>query len=136
MMTSGGFGGNNCNCLWAVNNCGQIFIYNIKEHGQWHQLVTYQNGLSGFKRVSCAPRSTWAVGGDHQIYVYVLADDIPIRVCAVTYENHRWNPVTNFTAILLPTDRPPFSSEDGTDSQPKESFKMPSRSWQWESDWY
>ena len=86
--------------------------------------------------MSSSPQSLWAIGGDHQIYIYVPSTDIPIRVHALTYENQRWNPLSQFSSTLLPTDRPGFSCADGTVSLPKESFSLPSKSWQWESDWY
>ncbi len=41
-----------------------------------------------------------------------------------------------FCDELLPTDRPHFSSADGLEDRPRNSFKLPSLdSWQWESDW-
>ncbi|XP_054159863.1 tectonin beta-propeller repeat-containing protein 1-like [Oppia nitens] len=122
-----------CQCLWSVDNCGIVHSLDIKTK-QWSQL-SYQR--LEFKRLSSAPQSIWAIGGDHQIYIYLPASDIPIRVCALTYENQRWNPVTQFSSkILLPTDRPAFSCADGTLALPKDSFTLPSKSWQWESDWY
>jgi tectonin beta-propeller repeat-containing protein 1 len=121
-----------CNNLWAVDNCGAVYSFNIKNR-QWTQL-SYQR--IEFKRLSSSPLSIWSIGGDHQIYIYVPSTEIPIRVCAVTYENQRWNPLSQFSSTLLPTDRPLFSCADGTLSLTKESFQLPSKSWQWESDWY
>lgn len=37
---------------------------------------------------------------------------------------------------MLPTDRWPWSSEDGKQSFPKDSFQLPSVEWIWEGDWY
>ena len=37
---------------------------------------------------------------------------------------------------LLPTDRPPFSSADGLQKKDKESIRLPSMAWEWESNWY
>lgn len=48
----------------------------------------------------------------------------------------RWNPVDNFTDTLLPTDRWPWSDVTGMNPQPLHSFQLPSRSWDWEGDWY
>ncbi|XP_035211237.1 tectonin beta-propeller repeat-containing protein 1-like isoform X2 [Stegodyphus dumicola] len=38
--------------------------------------------------------------------------------------------------MLLPTDRPQWSNMDGLASLPKENFHLPSKSWEWEGDWY
>ena len=37
---------------------------------------------------------------------------------------------------LLPTDRPSFSTCDGLKEKTKESVRLPSMAWQWESNWY
>ena len=37
---------------------------------------------------------------------------------------------------MLPTDRWPWSSKDGKQSFPKDSFQLPSVEWIWEGDWY
>jgi tectonin beta-propeller repeat-containing protein 1 len=121
-----------CNNLWSVDNCGTVHSLDIKSR-QWSQL-SYQR--LEFKRVSSSPQSLWAIGGDHQIYLYVPATDIPTRVCALTYENQRWNPLSQFSDSLLPTDRPAFSCADGSLALPKEGFTLPSKCWQWETDWY
>lgn len=41
-----------------------------------------------------------------------------------------------FTDTLLPTDRWPWSDVTGVSPQPLHSFQLPSRSWEWEGDWY
>ncbi|CAG2183194.1 unnamed protein product, partial [Oppiella nova] len=41
-----------------------------------------------------------------------------------------------FSDSLLPTDRPAFSCADGSLALPKEGFTLPSKCWQWETDWY
>lgn len=41
-----------------------------------------------------------------------------------------------FTDTLLPTDRWPWSDVTGMNPQPLHSFLLPSRSWEWEGDWY
>ena len=121
-----------CNNLWSVDNCGTVHSFDIKTN-QWFQL-SYQR--LEFKRLSTSPKSICSIGGDHQIYLYVPSTDIPIRVCDLTYENQRWNPLTQFSSTLLPTDRPLFSCADGTLPLPKQAFTLPSKCWQWESDWY
>lgn len=50
--------------------------------------------------------------------------------------SQRWNPVDSFTDTLLPTDRWPWSDVTGVNPQPLHSFQLPSRSWEWEGDWY
>ena len=37
---------------------------------------------------------------------------------------------------LLPTDRAAYSTADGLQERNKESLKLPSMAWQWESNWY
>ncbi|KAG8180130.1 hypothetical protein JTE90_027084 [Oedothorax gibbosus] len=89
-----------------------------------------------FKKVAAHEFFTWAIGGDHQIYIYVPARDVPIRCRVVTYENERWIPFNGFSQKLLPTDRPHWSSADGLVCLPQENFKLPSHSWDWEEEWY
>jgi len=122
-----------CNgSLWLVNNSGAIQYWKIKD-STWKEL-DYER--IEFKRVSCTTKAAFAVGGDHQIYLYVPSRDVPIRVAVETYENQRCYPIKGFSSTLLPTDRSNFSSADGTVALPKESFKLPSRHWAWESEWY
>ena len=46
--------------------------------------------------------------------------------------------VMNYCGLFqrLPTDRWAWSSEDGKQPLPKESFQLPSVEWIWEGDWY
>ncbi|XP_054724714.1 tectonin beta-propeller repeat-containing protein 1-like [Uloborus diversus] len=118
--------------LWAVNSLGKVYILSTAEQ-RWTELET--NGID-FKRVSSNDFFTWAIGGDHQIYIYVPTRDIPIRYRVVTYENERWNPIHGFSDSLLPTDRPHWSSADGLISLPKNNFSLPSKGWEWEEEWY
>ena len=54
-----------------------------------------------------------------------------------TYENQRWNPMDGFSGTkLLPTDRAAYSTADGLQERSKESLRLPSMAWQWESNWY
>ena len=66
-----------------------------------------------FKRASAASNVVWAIGGDHQVYVYVYGLEVAIRVKECVYENQRWNPVNGFSDQLLPTDRPQWSTVCG-----------------------
>ncbi|XP_018569624.2 tectonin beta-propeller repeat-containing protein isoform X2 [Anoplophora glabripennis] len=88
-----------------------------------------------FKKLSAVPHFLWALGGDHQIYVYVHGLDIPIRVREEAYENERWLPIEGFSSRLLPTDRFHFSSADGTVDRSIDKIRLPSMAWQWEGDW-
>ena len=53
-----------------------------------------------------------------------------------TYENQRklfllgWR-----SSDLLPTDRPPWTTEDGSRATPKSSFDLPSSDWAWQGQW-
>lgn len=117
--------------LWVVNSSGGIKYLKVKEL-TWKDLEF--DGIE-FKRVAVTPQSAFAVGSDHQIYVYVQARDVPIRIAEETYENQRCYPIKGFCSTLLPTDRPRFSSADGLTDLPKESFQLRSKNWVWESDW-
>lgn len=89
-----------------------------------------------FKRVSAHETVIWALGGDHQVYVYVYGSSVPIRVCEEAYENQRWNPIEGFSGVLLPSDRPSFSSEDGLTDRKMAGITLPTLAWSWESPWH
>ncbi|CAL1279116.1 unnamed protein product [Larinioides sclopetarius] len=118
--------------LWAVNSLGKVYTLSTSDD-HWTELIS--DGID-FKKVAAHEFFTWAISGDHQIYIYVPTRDIPIRCKVVTYENERWNPFNGFSIKLLPTDRPHFSSADGLVSLPQENFQLPSKSWDWEEEWY
>ena len=82
----------------------------FREEGTWRELQYM--GVE-FKRASAASNVVWAIGGDHQVYVYVYGLEVAIRVKECVYENQRWNPVNGFSDQLLPTDRPQWSSVCG-----------------------
>ncbi|XP_059099157.1 tectonin beta-propeller repeat-containing protein-like isoform X1 [Tigriopus californicus] len=118
--------------LFGVNSSGRVLYLGI-DSPKWLELPYV--GLE-FKRVSSGGNTLWALGGDHQIYVFVFGVEVPIRVQEHTYENQRWNPVDGFCNSLLPTDRPNWSSKDGLVGKPKDQIKLPSLAWQWEGEWY
>ena len=89
-----------------------------------------------FKRVSAAGNVVWAVGGDHELYVYVYGIEVPIRVKESVYENERWNPLNGFSDQLLPTDRPHWSSVDGTRESSRESVDLATMAWAWDEEWH
>lgn len=69
--------------LFAINNEGRIYTLSTSS-SMWREL---QYVGQEFKKLSAVPHFLWAVGGDHQIYVYVHGLDIPIRVKEESYEN-------------------------------------------------
>lgn len=69
--------------LWSVDCQGKVFTLSTAQD-QWTELDN--NGLD-VKKISVHEFFTWCIGGDHRIYIYVPAKDIPIRYRVVTYEN-------------------------------------------------
>uniref|UniRef100_A0A8C7MWV6 Tectonin beta-propeller repeat-containing protein 1 n=1 Tax=Oncorhynchus kisutch TaxID=8019 RepID=A0A8C7MWV6_ONCKI len=51
------------------------------------------------------------------------------------YENQRWNPVTGYTDKLLPTDRFPWSDDNGFTECTKSTTHPPSPQWSWVTEW-
>ncbi|KAM9780644.1 tectonin beta-propeller repeat-containing protein 1 [Neosynchiropus ocellatus] len=118
--------------LWAVDVYGRV--YSLSTAGQrWERA---DDMLLELKRVSAGKGRCWGVGCDHHVYLNMMPHETPIRFKEETYENQRWNPVDGFTDTLLPTDRWPWSDVTGLTPQPLHSFQLPSRSWEWEGDWY
>uniref|UniRef100_A0A3P8RHH5 Tectonin beta-propeller repeat-containing protein 1 n=1 Tax=Astatotilapia calliptera TaxID=8154 RepID=A0A3P8RHH5_ASTCA len=118
--------------LWAVDVYGRV--YSLSTAGQrWERA---DDSLLELKRVSAGKGRCWGIGCDHHVYLNMMPSETPIRYREETYENQRWNPVDGFTDTLLPTDRWPWSDVTGMNPQPLHSFQLPSRSWEWEGDWY
>ncbi|KAF2346058.1 hypothetical protein FHG87_023185 [Trinorchestia longiramus] len=117
--------------LFAVNNSGRVFTL-LTDANTWQELEYV--GIE-FKKVSAHEMAVWALGGDHQIYVYVYGTTVPIRVCEEAYENQRWRPTEGFSHHLLPTDRPAFSSSDGLTERSLAAIHLPTLAWQWEGPW-
>ena len=118
--------------VFAVNSLGRVFSLG-KDDTKWREFDYL--GIE-FKRVSAASNVLWALGADHQIYVFVYGIEVPIRVKEVTYENERWIPVEGFGSSLLPTDRPNYSDITGTQARPKDRVSLPSLGWVWDDDWH
>eukprot|EP01006_Ploeotia_vitrea_P066998 TRINITY_DN96194_c0_g1_i1.p1 TRINITY_DN96194_c0_g1~~TRINITY_DN96194_c0_g1_i1.p1 ORF type:complete len:281 (-),score=105.22 TRINITY_DN96194_c0_g1_i1:75-917(-) len=57
------------------------------------------------------------------------------RVCEECWENQRHYVLKKWSDELMFTDRPHWSSEDGTEERTKEAAVLPSGMWRWESDW-
>uniref|UniRef100_A0A3Q3VZQ2 Peroxin/Ferlin domain-containing protein n=1 Tax=Mola mola TaxID=94237 RepID=A0A3Q3VZQ2_MOLML len=118
--------------LWAVDVYGRV--YSLSTAGQrWERA---DDMLLELKRISAGKGRCWGIGCDHHVYLNMMPSETPIRYREETYENQRWNPVDSFTDTLLPTDRWPWSDVTGMNPQPLHSFELPSRSWEWEGDWY
>uniref|UniRef100_A0A7N6AVC0 Tectonin beta-propeller repeat-containing protein 1 n=1 Tax=Anabas testudineus TaxID=64144 RepID=A0A7N6AVC0_ANATE len=118
--------------LWAVDIYGRV--YSLSTAGQrWERA---DDTLLELKRVTAGKERCWGIGCDHYVYLNIIPSETSIRYREETYENQRWNPVDGFTDTLLPTDRWPWSDVTGLNPQPLHSFQLPSRSWEWEGDWY
>jgi hypothetical protein len=61
--------------LFAVNSSGRVFAL-CRDNAAWQEFEYL--GIE-FKRVAAAKNAIWAIGGDHQIYVYVYGIEVPIR---------------------------------------------------------
>ena len=90
-----------------------------------------------FKSISACKHSCWAVSQDGRVYLIVYPKPSPIRQKVETYENERRLIFTSFSSsYLFPTDRSNFSDSTGSNSQPKQSFILPSKNWEWLDDWF
>ncbi|XP_075880246.1 tectonin beta-propeller repeat-containing protein 1 [Nelusetta ayraudi] len=118
--------------LWAVDVYGRV--YSLSTAGQ--QWERCDDMLLELKRISAGKGRCWGIGCDHHVYLNMMPSEASIRYKEETYENQRWNPVDSFTDTLLPTDRWPWSDVTGANPQPLHGFQLPSRSWEWEGDWY
>ncbi|XP_068610412.1 tectonin beta-propeller repeat-containing protein 1 [Brachionichthys hirsutus] len=118
--------------LWAVDVYGRV--YSLSTAGQqWEQC---RDAQLEFKRLTAAQQCCWGIACDNSIYLNVHASDLSVRYQEETYENQRWNPVGGFSDRLMPSDRWQWSDVTGLQHQPQDSFRLPSSSWEWESDWY
>ncbi|XP_031727989.1 tectonin beta-propeller repeat-containing protein 1 isoform X2 [Anarrhichthys ocellatus] len=118
--------------LWAVDVYGRVS--SLSTAGQrWERA---DDKLLELKRVTAGKGRCWGIGCDHHVYLNMMPSETSIRYREETYENQRWNPVDSFTDTLLPTDRWPWSDVTGMNPLPLHSFELPSRSWEWEGDWY
>ena len=62
--------------LFGVNSSGRV-LYLSQDSSRWIELPYL--GLD-FKRLSVVGNVLWAIGGDHQVYLYVFGLEVPIRV--------------------------------------------------------
>ncbi|CAH1183527.1 unnamed protein product [Phaedon cochleariae] len=117
--------------LFGINNEGRV--HTLSTSGTFWRELTYAG--QEFKKLSAIPHFLWALGGDHQIYLYVYGLDVPIRVVEESYENERWLPIEGFSSRLLPTDRFHFSNAEGTEDRSIDKIRLPSMAWQWDGEW-
>jgi len=66
--------------LFAVNSSGRVFALS-RDSSAWQEFEYL--GIE-FKRIAAAKNVIWAIGGDHQIYVYVYGIEVPIREGHIT----------------------------------------------------
>lgn len=126
--------------LWVIDRDGRVFLFNLRDNF-WREISTPKLGSRNcFKRISAVEQCAWAISASQQLYLFVHATELPIRVKVETYENERWGMFGGWShtdrAILKHTDRWAWSSKDGKTHLPKESFQLPSVEWIWEADWY
>lgn len=139
------------NVLWALGLDGRAYSLALNDDAKVWRLNTVENVRSPhlaastlysmrciqvkLRRLSAGLFSVWAVGSDFNLYVFVHASDVPVRVQEETWENQRWTPVFGFTSKLFPTDRARWSTADGSSVRRPETVLLPSQGWRWESPW-
>ncbi|XP_047988327.1 tectonin beta-propeller repeat-containing protein isoform X1 [Leguminivora glycinivorella] len=92
----------------------------------------------------------WGITHDHRVWVYTggwgggalkgIGSNDGINSMNDTqtyciYENQRWNPLTGYTSVGLPTDRYMWSDITGKHKRTREHTKLLSRHWHWISEW-
>lgn len=93
----------------------------------------------------------WGLGHDNKAYAYTGGTALGNQAGSATsnksvhlmvdtrkiytYENQRWNPVSGFSDIGLPTDRPMWSDISGREERRREDLKLPNSQWKWVSEW-
>ena len=123
------------NRLYITSYDGRIFF--AEQTSKSFELLEYESDENAIKvkKMSSSDWCLWAVSSQFKLYLNVLRLDTPYEHEEITYENQRRYNVfslNSFTHKLLVTDRPEFSSQNGTENLPKDSFKLPSKSWEWQ----
>jgi len=93
----------------------------------------------------------WGLGHDNKAYVYIGGTALGNQAGSATsnkgvnlmvdtrkiytYENQRWNPLSGFSDVGLPTDRPMWSDISGREERRREDLKLPNSQWKWVSEW-
>ncbi|XP_063378138.1 tectonin beta-propeller repeat-containing protein isoform X2 [Cydia fagiglandana] len=106
--------------------------------GYLRRIESSQNGI------------VWGITHDHRVWVYTggwgggilkgIGSNDGINSMNDTqtyciYENQRWNPLTGYTSVGLPTDRYMWSDITGKHKRTREHTKLLSRHWHWISEW-
>ncbi|XP_053327449.1 tectonin beta-propeller repeat-containing protein 1 [Spea bombifrons] len=145
--------------IWSVTCKGDIFVSEPTAELESHvnqrscdQMFWRQIG--GHLRMveSSSSGVLWGIGYDHTAWVYTggfgggflqgyvsSTENIFPQTdtkCVYIYENQRWNPITGYSSIGLPTDRYMWSDATGLQECTKVGTKPPSPHWTWVSDWY
>ncbi|OCT61572.1 hypothetical protein XELAEV_18047600mg [Xenopus laevis] len=145
--------------IWSVTCKGDIFVSeptadleSLANARSCDQMFWRQIG--GHLRVveSSSTGVVWGLGCDHAAWVYTggygggffpgvasSTDNIFPQTdteCVYIYENQRWNPITGYSSIGLPTDRYMWSDASGLQECTKTNTKPPSPQWTWVSEWY
>ncbi|PIO32690.1 hypothetical protein AB205_0109510, partial [Aquarana catesbeiana] len=115
-----------------------------EEMHDWVRIVTGGH-LRMVESSSCGV--VWGIGYDHTAWVYTggygggfmqgldssknsLFPQSDTK-CVYLFENQRWNPVTGYSSIGLPTDRYMWSDASGLQECTKTNTKPPSPQWSW-----
>ncbi|XP_026682264.1 LOW QUALITY PROTEIN: tectonin beta-propeller repeat-containing protein 1-like [Diaphorina citri] len=113
----------------------------------WRQLGGHLSKVE-----TCDIGVTWGLGFDHTPWVYTGGwggsfmmglDRSKAGIETMTdtqvfelYENQRWNPISGYSACMLPTDRTSWSDETGTEKRSKETCVLFNTHWHWDSEWH
>ncbi|KAL0993124.1 hypothetical protein UPYG_G00103560 [Umbra pygmaea] len=144
--------------LWSVTSKGDVMVHEPSPYLEaptntlpcdmmfWLQVPGH------LRCVECNSLGVvWGIGCDGTAWVYSgsgrtagevsnqgepgnLHTQTDVRVVYI-YENQRWNPMTGYTDKLLPTDRYPWSDDNGFTECTKSSMHPPSTQWTWVTEW-
>jgi tectonin beta-propeller repeat-containing protein 1 len=64
--------------LWAVGNQGKVYRLSVTS-SQWEETQRKWHHVRGFKKISATGDCAWAIGSDHQPYIFIHSSDVPIR---------------------------------------------------------
>lgn len=83
--------------LWVIDRDGRVFLFSLRDKS-WRQISTPKLGSRNcFKRISAVEQCAWAISASQQPYVFLHANELPIRVKVETYENQRWGIVNGWS---------------------------------------
>lgn len=114
--------------VYVITNEGKV---SLLRNGKLSELSDKSNLI--FVKVAGCSNNLWAICSDHRVYLRVESS---LLVQEESYENQRWYPHTGFCNQLLPSDRYPFSSQDGRINRELSSVNLPSGLWAWDDTWH